>query len=195
MLEIYSLMFIMFNIFFTLYTYFHLTSYYRILFIFMIIFKKHTNNVIYLTNQLYNYSIHADIQIMYTFLAIILQGMDMLKKGCNIVDQIYQYSYYIIENIYYLLKKNKKISLYIENIENDIKEYNIIYISKRDELLQSAFQNLLANMFKIIQENKISHNNNHHKDIHKYKNNIKGKINKLKKKKKILKKKYINKNI
>lgn len=194
MLEIYGLFYIVFNLIFTISMYFYLSSYYRFLFIFFVIFRKHSQYVIYGTNQLYLYSLHSDIQIIKlcdTPLAMSLQMMNILKTFCYYLDTFYESMYKIYLDFYHFMKKNNKIKLYLEHIEDEIEQYNIIYINKREQYVQRMFQVAMSNVIEIIKENKLNENSKNQskkkndKKINKYQKNIKGTIDKIKNKKKI----------
>ena len=65
-------------------------------------------------------------------------------------------------------------------MEKEMEHYNIIYINKRDELLNKLFQSAMSNILELVKNSKKQEKKSSHS---KYKNNIKGAINKLKKKK------------
>lgn len=181
MLEIYYFFYLILNVIFTISMYFYLNLYSRIAFIFMIIFKRNTNSVIYITNQSYYYVLNSNnlfLKNLETPLYFSINILNMLKHVCYFMDRIYYVASDFSINMYYFLQKNKKIGLYIENMEKEMNEYNIIYLEKRNEFVQTLFQNIMSNMLELVKKEKKTEN----KNVNKYKNNIKGAINKLKKK-------------
>lgn len=192
MLEIYYFFYIMCNMLFMILMYFYLSFYYRLMFISLVIFKRNTNTVMYLTNEIYHYTLTTDTLIIKNFempLLYIINALQIIKFCYGYID----YLLYVVEgafnNVYHLLHKNHKISLYIENTEKNMEEYNIMYLQKRDEFINSIFKNMMSSMVELVKNNNLHQSNqksfqtNQKND--KYKNNIKGTIHKLKKKKKI----------
>jgi hypothetical protein len=162
--------------------YFYLSFYNRLAFIFLVIFKRNTNDVIYLVNTFHHYTLYSNSLMIKNFelpSSYFLNLLHILKYGCYLFDRMFL----IINNsccyIYHFLQRNEKVALYIEQIEKDMEHYNIIYLSKRDEIINKIFKSSMSNILELVK-------NNHHQEKRnnqKYKKNIKGTINKLKKKK------------
>lgn len=191
MLEIYYFFYIMCNILFMISMYFYLSFYYRLMFIFLIIFKRNTNSVLYLVEQSYHLTISSNTLLIKNFempLLYFMNCLHIIKFMYGYIDYLYCCMQSIFGNIYYLLHQNNQISLYIENIEKNMEEYNIIYLQKRDQIINSLIQNMMSSMIELVKNNNLHQNNNqksYHQNIKndKYKKNIKGTIHKLKKKK------------
>jgi len=184
MLEIYYFCYIICNIIFTISMYFYLSFYNRLIFIFMIIFKNNTNTVIYLMNHLHHYILYTDNVLLKNFempCVYFLNLLHVLKNCFYLMERMCDILLYYANHIYQFLHKNKTISLHIERIEKDIEEYNIIYLKKRDQLIQSLLKNIMSNIIEITNSNK--KNNSKTKNTNKYKKNINSTFNKLKNKK------------
>ena len=168
--------------------YFYLT-FYRILFLFLFIYKRNTNSVLYLTNELYHYTICTDILIIKNLeipLMYFLNGLQVLNVIYNYVD----YLFFIVQNSFiniYNFYKNQKISLYIENIENNMEQYNIVYLQKRDEFIQTLFKNVISNLVDLLKKTILMKQIVNHLYLIINIKNIKGTINKLKNKKNFIK--------
>ena len=67
MLEIYSFFYIICSITFSISMYFYLSFYSRLIFIFLIIFKRNSNGVIYLVNQLHHYCLYTENLMIKNF--------------------------------------------------------------------------------------------------------------------------------
>lgn len=147
------------------------------------IFKRNSNGVIYLVNQLHHYCLYTEnlmIKNLELPSSYCLNMLHVLKYLCYLFDQMC----YTIQNccccLIHFLQRNQKVALYIEQMEKEIEHYNIIYINKRDELLNQLFQSAMSNILELVKNSKKQEKKSNHS---KYKNNIKGTINKLKKKK------------
>lgn len=183
MLEIYSFFYIVCSIMLSISMYFYLSFYNRLMFIFLIIFKRNTNSIIYLVNQLHHHTIYTDNLIIKNFelpSSYCLQLLHLIKYFCYVFDQMYHLMSNCCCYIYHILNKNKNVKLYIEHIEKEMEHYNVIYLNRRDELLNKLFQSVMSNVLELVKNNKSQERNNNN---NKYKNNIKGTINKLKRKK------------
>lgn len=182
MLEIYSFFYIICNIIFTISMYFYLSFYNRLAFIFLIIFKRNTNGVIYLMNEFHHYTLYSNSLFIKNFelpSSYLLNLLHILKYGCSLFDKMFLIMNNCCCYIYHFLHRNEKVALHIEQIEKDMEHYNIMYLNKRDKIIDKIVKSAMSNVLDFV-KNK---NYQEKRTNQKYKKNIKGTINKLKKKK------------